>query len=206
MIEAPVMAAPASSPSAPLGVVVAAENANVGAGITTSGATIYDGDKLQTPAGSTLRVRFGAGQLVLRQNTIADVHAFPNGFSANLGAGTVAVSSSDGQTFQVLADGATVRPANVQPTSGQIAMISPTELVLTSTRGTLEVTMGDEVKTVEAGSSYRMEVETEDPAPAANPQAPHATARNTFLWVAIPVVAVVTGIVVWRALISPSNP
>jgi len=66
--------------------------------------------------------------------------------------------------------------------------------------------MGDEVKTVEAGSSYRMEVETEDPAPAANPQAPHATARNTFLWVAIPVVAVVTGIVVWRALISPSNP
>ena len=206
MIEAPVMAAPASSPSAPLGVVVAAENANVGAGITTSGATIYDGDKLQTPAGSTLRVRFGAGQLVLRQNTIADVHAFPNGFSTNLGAGTVAVSSSDGQTFQVLADGATVRPANVQPTSGQIAMISPTELVLTSTRGTLEVTMGDEVKTVEAGSSYRMEVETEDPAPAANPQAPHATARNTFLWVAIPVVAVVTGIVVWRALISPSNP
>ena len=79
MIEAPVMAAPASSPSAPLGVVVAAENANVGAGITTSGATIYDGDKLQTPAGSTLRVRFRAGQLVLRQNTIADVHAFQMG-------------------------------------------------------------------------------------------------------------------------------
>ena len=79
----------------------------------------------------------------------------------------------------MLADGATVRPANVQPTSGQIAMISPTELVLTSTRGTLEVTMGDEVRPWKR-SSYRMEVETEDPAPAANPQAPHATARNTF--------------------------
>ncbi len=200
------MAAPASSPSAPLGVVVAAENANVGTGITSTGATIYDGDRLQTPVGSSLRVRFGSGQLALRQSTIADVHAFPNGFSANLASGTVAVSSVEGQTFQVIADGATVRPANADATSGQIAMISPTELVLTSTRGTLEVTMGDEVKTLEAGNSYRLEVETEDPGPAPNPQAPHATARNRFLWIAIPAVGVVTGIVVWRALVSPSNP
>ncbi len=204
LIEAPVMAAPASSPSAPLGVVVAAENATVGAGVTTSGATIYDGDHLQTPANSTLRIRLGSGQMVLRQNTVADVHSFPNGFSANLDAGTVVVSSVEGQTFQVLADGATIRPANAQPTSGQINMVSATELILTSNRGTLEVTMGDEVKTVEAGSSYRMEVESEDPGP--NPQSPHPTARNRFLWIAIPAVAVVTGIVIWRALISPTAP
>jgi len=204
LIEAPVMAAPASSPSAPLGVVVAAENANVGAGVTTSGATIYDGDRLQTPANSTLRVRLGSGQIVLRQNTVADVHSFPNGFSANLDAGTVAVSSAAGQTFQVIADGATVRPANAQPASGQISMISATELILTGTRGTLEVSMGDEVRTVEAGSSYRMEVQPEDPGP--NPQAPHATARNRFLWIAIPVIAAVTGVVVWRALVSPTTP
>ena len=206
LIEAPVMAAPASSPSAPLGVVVAAENANVGAGVTTSGATIYDGDRLQTPANSTLRVRFGSGQMVLRQNTMADVHAFPNGFSANLDNGTVVVSSAEGQTFQLIADGATIRPANAQPTSGQVSMISATELVLTSTRGTLEVTMGDEVKTVEAGSSYRMEVEAEDPGPGPNPQAPHPTARNHFLWIAIPAIAAVTGVVIWRALVSPSTP
>jgi hypothetical protein len=203
LMEAPVLAAPASSPSAPLGVVVAAENANVGAGVTTSGATIYDGDRLQTPANSTLRVRLGSGQIVLRQNSIADVHTFPNGFSANLNAGTVVVSSAEGQTFQLIADGATVRPANAQPTSGQISMISPTQLILTSTRGTLEVTMGDEVKTVEAGSSYRLEVEEEA---SPNPQAPHPTARNRFLWLAIPAVAVITSIVIWRALVSPSKP
>jgi hypothetical protein len=206
LVEAPVMAAPASSPSAPLGVVVAAENANVGAGVTTSGATIYDGDHLQTPPNSTLRVRLGAGQMVLRQNTIADVHAFPNGFSANLGTGTVIVSSAEGQTYQVIADGATIRPANAQPTSGQISMISATELILTSNRGTLQVTMGDEVKTLEAGTSYRMEVESADPGPAADPQSPHATARNHFLWIAIPLVAVATGIVIWRALVSPTAP
>ena len=202
----PMMAAPASSPSAPLGVVVSSENANVGAGVTTSGATIYDGDRLQTPANATLRVRFGSGQMVLRQNTTADVHALTNGFSANLAIGTVVLSSAEGQTFQVLADGATIRPANAQPTSGQITMISPTELVLTSTRGTLEVSMGDEVKTVEAGSSYRMEVETADSGSNSNPQQPHATARNRFLWIAIPVVGAVTGVVVWRALVSPTTP
>jgi hypothetical protein len=204
IIEAPVLAAPASSPSAPLGVVVASENANVGAGVTTSGATIYDGDRLQTPPNSTLRVRFGAGQMLLRQNTIADVHTLANGFSANLGAGTVVLSSTEGQTFQVIADGATIRPSNAQPTSGQVTMISATELLLTSTRGTLEVSMGEEVKTVEAGSSYRLEVETAEP--AGNPQLPHATARNRFLWIAVPVVAAATGIVVWRALVSPTKP
>jgi hypothetical protein len=207
LMEAPVLAAPASSPSAPLGVVVAAENANVGAGVTTSGATIYDGDRLQTPANSTLRVRLGSGQIVLRQNSIADVHTFPNGFSANLNAGTVVVSSAEGQTFQLIADGATVRPANAQPTSGQISMISPTQLILTSTRGTLEVTMGDEVKTVEAGSSYRLEVAPEDPGPGPYPQQnPHPTARNHFLWIAIPVIAAVTGVVIWRATLSPAKP
>ena len=206
LIEAPVLAAPASSPSAPLGVVVSSENANVGAGVTASGATIYDGDRLQTPPNSTLRVRLGTGQLVLRQNSIADVHTLPNGFSANLDAGTVVVGSTAGQTFQVIADGATIRPANDQAASGQVTMVSQKELMLTGTRGTLLVTMGDEVKTLEAGSSYRLEVESEDPPPAGNPQAPHPTASSHFLWIAIPVIAAVTGIVIWRALVSPSSP
>ena len=66
--------------------------------------------------------------------------------------------------------------------------------------------MGDEVKTVEAGSSYRLEVESEDPGPGPNPQSPHATARNRFLWIAIPVIGAVTGVVIWRALVSPTAP
>ena len=207
LFHAPVMAAPASSPSAPLGVVLATENAHVGAGVTTSGATIYDGDHLQTLENSTLRVKLGSGQIVLRQNSSADVHSFPNGFSATLNNGTAVVSSVEGQTFQLLADGATIRPANAQATSGQINMISASEMILTATRGTLEVTMGDEVKTLEAGSSYRMEVESEDPPAAPQPQqSPSPTARSRFLWYAIPAVAVVTSIVIWRALVSPTTP
>jgi hypothetical protein len=203
---APVLAAPASSPAVPLGVVLAAENAHVGAGVTASGETVYDGDRLQTPANSTLRVRLGNGQMILRQNTISDVHAFPNGFAADLQSGTVVVSSAQGQTFQVLADGATIRPANDQPASAQINRVSATELVLTGTRGSLLVSMGDEVKTVEAGNSYRLQVE-EDPGPGPYPQQnPHPTARSHFLWYLIPIVAAGTGIVIWRAVESPGKP
>jgi hypothetical protein len=204
LVGAPAKAAPASSPSVPLGVVVAADNPNVGAGVSTTGVTIYDGDRLETPANSSLRVRLASGQMVLRQNTVALVHAFPNGFAADLNNGTVVVSSPEGKTFQVIADGATIRPANAQATSGQISMISPTELVLTGTRGTMEVTMGDEVKTVEAGSSYRLEVEDSGSDPA--PQGPHPAARNHFIWILIPVIAAATGIVIWRALVSPTAP
>jgi hypothetical protein len=204
LIGAPVMAAPAGTPAIPLGVILSAENANVAAGVTNSGATVYDGDRLTTPTNASLRARLGSGQIILRQSTSADVHALPNGFLANLNSGTVVVSSPEGQTFQLIADGATIRPATAQPTSGQVSMISPTELVLTATRGTLEISMGDEVKTLEAGSSYRLEVEADDT--PANPQAPRPTARNRFLWIAIPAVAAVTGIVIWRALVSPTAP
>ena len=206
LIEVPAMAAPANSPSVPLGVVASAENSNVGAGVITSGATIYDGDRLQTPISSTLRVRLGLGQLVLRQSTIADVHAFPNGFSANLGQGTVVISSPEGQTFQLIADGAAVRPANAQATSGQISMISPTELILTGIRGTLEVSMGGEVKTVEAGSSYRLEVESDDAEPVPQGQPPRSPGRNRFIFILIPTIAAVASIVIWRALMSPTAP
>jgi hypothetical protein len=202
-----VHAAPASSPSTPLGVVLAAENAHVGAGVTTSGETIYDGDRLETPANSTLRVRLGSGQLLLRQNTVADVHSFPNGFAADLDAGTIVVSSAEGQTFQLIADGATIRPSNDQPAAAQIQKVSATELLLTGTRGTLTVSMGDETKTLEAGNSYRLEVQPEDPGPGPYPQGnPHPTARSHFLWIFIPAVAVATGVIIWRATVSPSKP
>jgi len=182
---------------------VQSDSAQAGTDVTYGGATIYDGDRLETPQGGTMRVQLGSQQIVLRQSSSAQLHAIPNGFSADLGGGSVVVSSAAGQTFQLFADGATITPANAEPASGQVTMVSAKELVLTGNRGVLKVTMGDEVKTVEAGSSYRMEVDSEDS--GSDPQAsPHHTARNRFLWIIIPAVAVVTGIVIWRALVSPN--
>lgn len=205
LFQAPVMAAPPGTPSAPLGVVLAAENANAGVDATYSGATIYDGDRLVTQDIGTMRVRLGTGQIFLHKSTSTQVHAIPNGFSADLDVGSVSISSSEGQTFQLLADGATISPASSHPTTAQISKISPTELILTSTRGALLVTMGDEVKTVEPGSSYKMEVESEEADPQKR-KLPVATARNHFILIVIGAVGVATGLIIWRAVISPDHP
>jgi hypothetical protein len=203
IVGTPAMASPASPASAPLGVILQADNAQVGADITVGGATVYDGDNLRTETGGTLRAQLGGPQVYLRSSSNALVHSLPNGFSAELGGGTVVVSSNPGQTFQLIADGATIRPAGTQGTVAQITRVSPTELLLNSTRGALEITMGDEVKTIEAGTSYRMEVEADDS--GQQPQGPYHTARNRFvIWVIIGA-SVGTGILIWRALVSPDG-
>lgn len=204
LVGMPVMAAPANPASAPLGVVLQADRAQVGADITTGGATIYEGDRLETVADGTLRARLGGPQIYLRPNTAAEVHSLSNGFSASLMHGTLVVSSAKGQDFQLLADGATIRPVRAQETVAQVSWVNAKELVLTSNRGAIEVSMGDEVKTVEAGNSYRMEVETADPNPQGGP--PLRTGRNRFVLIAIIGVSAATGIGIWRALISPSAP
>ena len=204
---APLMAAPANPASAPLGVVLQADGAKVGADATSGGATIYDGDRLQTQGGGTMRATLGGPQLYLRSGTSTQVHGLPNGFSADLTEGTVVISSTQGQTFQLLADGATIRPVGTQPVVAQVTRISASVLQLSSNRGALEVTMGDEVKTVEAGCSYRMEIAPDassDPGPQGN--GPYHTARNHFIWIAIIGVSAAAGVGVWRALVSPSAP
>ncbi len=204
LVVAPVLASPASSATAPLGVILQADNAQVGADITAGGATVYDGDRLRTESGGTLRAQLGGPQIYLQQGTDALVRGLPNGFSAELGDGTVVVSATKGQMFQVVTDGATIRPSGTQGASAQVTRVNNKEVLLTTTRGSIEVAMGEEVKTVDAGSSYRVEVETADPDP--QPQGPYHTARNRFVMVALIAIPVVTAIIVWRALVSPDAP
>jgi hypothetical protein len=204
LLVMPAMAAPANPVSAPLGMVLQAERAQVGADITMGGATIYEGDRLETIGGGTLRARLGGPQIYLRQNTAAEVHSFSNGFSASLMRGTVVVSSEKGQDFRLLANGATIRPVDAQETVAQVSWVNPNELLLTSNRGAIEVSMGDEVKTLEAGNSYRMEVEASDPGPQGAP--PRRTGRNRFAIFLILGISAGTGIGVWRALVSPDAP
>jgi len=144
--------------------------------------------------------------MLLRSNTTTQVHSIPNGFSADLLGGSVVVSSLEGQTFQLLADGVTIRPAGSQGSVGQITRVNDKELLLSSSRGGLEVRMGAEVKTIEAGSSYRMEVEPEDsgPGPQGGPLHTGRSHRLLF-YILVGGVAAATGILVWRALESPSG-
>lgn len=199
-----VAAAPASA-SAPLGVILQATRPSTGVDIVNNGTTVYDGDMLQTNAQDTLRARLGGPELFLRPSTTAKVHRLMNGYSAELTRGTVVASSREGQTFQVFANGVTIRPKNSQPTVAQVTWVTPKELLLSSSRGVLIVSMGDQTRAIQEGQSYRMQVES-DPGSQGGGGGPYHTGRNRFLLFLITGVAVGTGIGVWRALISPSNP
>ena len=207
LVGMPALASPANPASVPLGVVLQADNTKVGADITAGGATIYDGDRLQTQDG-TLRARLGGPQMYLHPGTVAQVHGLPNGFSADLEAGTVVISSTEKQTFQLLADGVTIRPAGAQETIAQVTKVNANELLLTSTRGALEVRTDDEVRTIEAGSSYRMEVDSEDSGSgrqgAAGP-IPTGHRHRLVFYLILSAVPIVSGILIWRALLSPSG-
>jgi hypothetical protein len=193
----PVSATPAT---APLGVIVTAQGPN-GLDLTSTGSTVYEGDRLETGGNGTLRARLGGAQLFLSKGTTAQVHGLGSGFSASLLRGTVVASSAQGESFRVLANGAAIRPADSQPAVAQVTWLSPHQLLLTSRRGTLEISMGDEVKTIEEGASYRMEIEAE-----ADPQQPSHMARNRFLVIAVLGVSAAVGIGVWRASISSDVP
>lgn len=196
-------AASAVAISAPIGVVLQAEYATIGSTMTLSGETIYNGDHLGTGESGILRASLGGSQMYLRPSTSAKVHPFENGFSAELIGGTVVLSSPEGRTFQLVADGATIRPASPQATTAEIAWVNAKQLALTARRGAVEIRMGDEVKTIEPGTFYRMDIETADPGSQSGPS---PAAKNHFIIVAITGVTAGAIIGVWRALVSPSAP
>lgn len=202
LVGIPIMAMPANPPSAPLGSVMQADRAHQGVDLTSSGATIYDGDRLETQDDGTLRARLGKSQLYMQQSTVAEVHGLSNGYSANLLHGTVIASSPEGQTFQLLANGATVRPASSHATVARVTWVNANELLLTSNLGAIQVTYEGDVKTIEPGNSVRMEIKTEDAAGPGPQGAPTHGGRNRAVYFWVAAAAVATGIGIWRVLVS----
>lgn len=200
-------AAPPVPPTRVLGVITQALRANVGNGSAITGSTIFDGDLLQTDKDGSLRVRIGSAQAYLFEGGDAVLHRSGDGFSADLTRGGLVLASGQGQTFHLFAIGANIEPGTSQPTVAQVTWVSTRELVVTSRKGALQISMGDETRTIEDGTAYRMVI---DPATAAAAPMPGArkapaTGRNRFhlVLVVAAVAAVAVGIIV--AIESPCS-
>ncbi len=180
-----------AAPSASMGVIIQAERASLGSVPIASGSAIFDGDNLLTDGSGNLRARVGQSQIYLMPNSNVQIHRIANGFSASIGSGTIVLSSAAGETFQVLANGATIQPATAKPTLAQVTYINVNELILTSRHGDLLVSLGDDTKTVSEGSSYRMMIQ---PGGGPGPQGMFTSGKNRFFLVLI-TAAVVTATV-----------
>jgi hypothetical protein len=202
------LAVPPARPAPALGVITQAQRANAGNASAMTGSTIFDGDLLQTDKDGSLRVRIGSAQLYLFDGGEVVLYRSGDGFSADLSRGGVVLSSGQGQTFHLLADGASIQPGTSQPTVAQVTWVSPKELVVISRKGTLQILMGDETQTVGEGAAYRMAIDPPAAAAASMPRTPKTTpsGHNRFhlFLVATAVVAVAVG--TFLAIESPHSP
>jgi hypothetical protein len=180
----------------------------VGNSKAINGATVFQGDRLATDEAGQLRVRFGTSQAHLFAGSSATVNQSGGAFGAELISGTVSMSSANGETFSLTANGAAVRPGASQATVAQVTRVSPRELLLSSHKGALEVTFNGEVTTLAEGKSYRMLM---DPADAQVPQGSRPAGRprsRRAIFIFVGAAAAITGIAISRAFVtvSPSTP
>jgi hypothetical protein len=201
LVGVPAIAAPA--PSASLGVVSEANHASRGTTAITNGSTIFDGDTLLTDASGNLQAQFGQSQISMLSNSNVLVHRLSNGYGASLSLGTIVFSTKGGETIQVIADGATIQPKSGQPTIAQVSYINANELILTSKRGDLLVSFGDQTKIVNEGASYRMMIRPGNgPAPAGA----FSTGQEWLYFVLIPVAAGGIAYGIYAAVSGSSSP
>jgi hypothetical protein len=205
------VAMPTNEGTAPIGSILDVNGAQGGPELTSAGATIYNGDRLETHGADTIRVLLHESQIYLRPSTLAEFHGGPNGFSAALIHGTVIVSSREGQTFRLLSDGAIICPVRAEARVAQVTWVNPSELLLTTSRGAIQVSFDNETTMIEAGNWYRRVIQPDDSGPQDNgdhgkPRPVHAGHRRIILLVVAPAAAAVVGIVVWRAVVSPAKP
>ncbi|HKV62380.1 MAG TPA: hypothetical protein VJO16_10730 [Candidatus Acidoferrum sp.] len=210
LLTTPVWAAPSSS----LGVVVYADRAHVGAAQASVGATIFNGDRLTTEQTGSMQVRTGAARLLLASGSIATLSEDSATPAATLTLGTVTFSTANSNAFALHVASAVIRAKTNQPTIGRVTVLTPKELIVRSTRGSLTIAVDDDVREIPEGTAYRVVL---DPSaqPPQGPQGagtkgyggpPIKAAKSKFIWYAIGITAVVTYFAVSESLESPDRP
>jgi len=210
LLTAPLFAAPSSW----LGTIVYADRARFSSGQASVGATIFSGDRLSTDQSGSVQVRAGAARFLLSGASMATFSQEDATPAATLAFGSASFSTANSKAFALHVASAVIRPNSDRPTIGQITVLSPKELIVKSTRGSLSIAVEDDVREIPEGAAYRVVL---DPDPA-DPQGPRGAgtkgegrpplkaAKDKFIWFAVPLTAVVTGFAVHEALESPDRP
>lgn len=183
--------------SKPLGVVLEARNASIRATDGLPGTTVFAGDTVVTSHAGRMRIRIGEAQIEVMPQSVVVFEELESVAGATVVQGTVGFSSPETGSVAVRAAGIVIRPQPKRATQGQVTLVGPTELLVTSYRGPLELTMGDESLTVPEGTTYRVQGDSRGPGPAgagadAARRAPFRAFLITFAVVVVPLVTFIT--------------
>lgn len=215
LATAPLMGAPTASV---LGTVVTADRAHVDDGLASVGTTVFAGDKLTTEDQGSVQIRAGAARLLLLGASSAMVNDSEGAPSAKLLLGTATFSTGNAHAFTLYASKAAIRAQSDAPTIGQVRLLNAKELLVTSKRGPLSVTVDGETQTIEEGKAYHVYLDpdmaaAQGPSGAGGGQGPGGkggsplkAGRSRFLIVVVAVTAIATYFAVSESLESPSRP
>jgi hypothetical protein len=207
-----------------LGTIVNAEHAHVGNGLLSAGATVFGGDRLYTEDSGSVQLRAGAARFLLSNASIAVMSKDEATPGASLTRGTAIFSTANSKAFVLHVGDMVIRPETDQPTVAQVSISGPRELTVRSTRGSVSVAVDDDVRVIPEGMAYRIvldptEAELSGSEASDASQSPEGVGggggrrrgplkagRNRFIWYAIGIAAIVTGVALYEALESPSSP
>jgi len=194
MLNLPVTAASSKS----LGMVVSADHASLDNAKAAIGADIYSGDALATDARGSMRVKVGSGQVYLLSGSSATLVPQGNKVQAKVDRGTVDFSTSMPEQLEVGTPMGIIRGADSQGVFGQVAVLSPTKMQISSYEGTLLVTaLNGEQKTIEQGQTYEATLAAPEPGGGQNSAGVGGTGIN---WKHVATVAIIGGAVGGTAL------
>lgn len=205
LLVAALVNGPALAAARPLGNILFAENARLGSVAAAVGATVFAGDRITTDGGGSIRVRISTGQIYMPANSTITLGEYLAGVSATLTRGTVGFAAQEESLIVVRASEALIRPKTSQPTHGQVELVGPKELLVSSYRGALEVVVGTEVNTVPEATTYRVMLETEPQEPVGAGAAGATKARAVLIFVGAAIAAGVITFVILQNL-SPEKP
>jgi hypothetical protein len=224
------LATPSRAQEAPLGVVQQANRAHVQQSAVSEGATVYPGEELTTESGGSLQLRIGTSRFGLLENGRASFYPGARGSIAELRDGTLTFrKEAEGAGMEIVASDVRVVPKGDGAVTGQVTIVGPCNITVTSVTGQLDVTSGTETKTVNEKESYAVVPEVSVTAAKAfvSPEDPtyhqshnHQACRPARKWGGSPIspgashffylaaggAAIATIIGIWKASESPDHP
>jgi len=160
-----------------------------------------------------MQVRAGAARLLLASGSMATFSQDAAAPAATLTLGTATFSTANSNAFVLHVGSAVIRANSDQPTVGRVTVLTPKELIVRSTRGSLTIAVEDDVREIPEGTAYRVVLDPN--APPQGPQGagtkgyggpPIKAARSKFIWYAIAAVALVTYFAIDEVVESPDRP
>ena len=151
--------APALAASKPLGMVLGAEKARLGNGAVQAGTNVYVGDSATTDKTGALLMKLGNAQVNLGGDSQATFQESDGRVTAYLNRGTLSFSVQGEEAVLVYAAGAWIRAQSTASTSGEISIVNPNELLVTSRGGALEIIVENETTVVPQDQTARVNFE-----------------------------------------------